>query len=50
LPVKTVPHYMNIALMTFEYGVNFLYLWVFSVRIVVEKKSRSRKRTARLCV
>jgi hypothetical protein len=24
LPVKTVQHSMNIALMTFEYGVNFL--------------------------
>jgi len=23
LPVKTVPHYMNNALMTLEYGVNF---------------------------
>ena len=23
LPVKAVPYYMNIALMTFEYGINF---------------------------
>jgi hypothetical protein len=23
-PVKTVPHYMNIALMALEYGVNFI--------------------------